>query len=398
MHIIQQDYDAILAKSADLDDTTEIYFHAFALDKTGRISEAIEVLEEGVNKFGPVAGIEIALSGLYYRTGQYASAKPLLYKYMDMDEVFIKLIRVLEFESDHQQAIALLASRLETDSLNLDYLIRLGDNYVAADRILSARDTYFKIVTLNDHDIVSMSKLANIYLKTMVYDGAIELCGRALELDSMNRTIFKIMGLAAFRKGDFDLSESCFSRLLELGDTTLVNLKHLGISESKVYRFEESVEHLLLAYGMDTTDYEICYFLGRGFDNIQQPETGLRFLEFADTLVQPSPAILAAIVTEKATVYYSMRDYEKALQCYEEAYAYKPSPDYLFFMGSLYRYKFHNPRKALELYERFLGELALKNGKTSTLNFRPGVSMRNTAERGIEELKEELFFEGDTDE
>ena len=206
MLIIQQDYDAILARSSDLGDTTGIYFHAYALDKTGRISEAVEVLEEGVKKFGSVAGIEIALSGLYYRTGQYASAKPLLYRYMNLDEVFMKLIRVLEFESDHQQAIALLESRLETDSLNLDYLTRLGDNYEAADRILSARDTYYKIVTLNNRDIVSMSKLANIYLKTMVYDGAIELCGRALELDSMNRTVFKIMGLAAFRKGDFALS------------------------------------------------------------------------------------------------------------------------------------------------------------------------------------------------
>lgn len=394
MLIIQQEYDSILAKSSDLADTTGIYFHAYALDKTGRIPEAIEVMEEGIREFGSVTSIEIALAGLYYKTGQYASAKPILYKYMDQNDVFMKLIRVLEFESDHQQAIALLESRLETDSLNLDYLIRLGDNYEAADRILSARDTYFKIVELNNRDIVSMSKLANIYLKTKVYDGTIDLCRTALEMDSMNRTVFKLMGLAAFRKGDFDLSVYCFSKLLELGDTSFVNLKHLGISESRMYLFEKSVEHLLHAYEMDTADYEICYFLGRGFHNTEQPETGLRFLEFADTLIRPSPAFLAAIVTEKAAAYYSMKDYKKALHCYEEAYAYKPSPDYLFFMGSLYRYQFKNPRKALELYEKFLVELESNKGKSSTSNFRPGISMRNTAEQGILELKEELFFEG----
>jgi len=396
--LIQKDYSAMLEKSAALEDTIDYYYRAYALDQTGDVAEAINTLELGIDRFGSIPEFEIELANLYYRMGRYASAKPLLYKYQELNEVFMKLIRVLEFESDYTQAIALLEERIITDSTNLDYLIRLADNYLAADRILSARDTYSKVIELNPRDIVSMSKLANIYLITMVYQASIELCDRALSIDSLNRTILKIRGLSGFRKGDFDLAERSFQQLMDMGDSSLVILKHLGISESKLYNFDDSREHLLMAYDKDTTDYEICFFLGRSYNYSSEPEKGLVYFDLADTLIQPSPAIMAAILDEKASLYYTLKDYKNALQCYEEAYAVKDNPEYLFFMGSLYRYQFRDPKKALELYEQFLAELDRIKQESQGPTRSQHISLKGTAERGVAELKEELFFTGELKE
>jgi tetratricopeptide (TPR) repeat protein len=145
--------------------------------------------------------------------------------------------------------------------------------------------------------------------------------------------------------------------LLEKGDSSITTLKHLGISEYKNYYYKDSYEHLLLAYKQDTIDHEICYFLGRDCIYNEAPVEALYYLEIADTLIQPNPAVRAAIIVEMASAYTNLNKNEKAIELYAFAYSIKPRADYLFFMASLYQNRLKDNQKALEYYQLFMEEL-----------------------------------------
>jgi tetratricopeptide (TPR) repeat protein len=394
---LQGNYDQILEESKSLNDSTEIFWNALVQDKLGNTLLSIDILSEGLESQSNNSRMEILLSDFLFKTGQYASAKPILLKYKEYPDSFLKLLRVLEFESDNQAAIDLLEERLETDSANIEYLARLGDNYLEINYILNAKAAFEKVIALNSKDIVALGKLANIHLKiTMGEKTAIKYCDQALALDSTNRTIIKIKGLAAFRIGDFEIAEESFNYLFEHGDSSIVTLKHLGISEVKNYAFANSREHLLLAHEQDSADYEICYFLGRGYLNSRTPGKGLDYLELADSLIQPRPAILGAIIIEKASIYNTLKLYDEELEAYKLALKINPKTEYLYFMASIYHHRLHDNKMALEYYEKFLAELPPPpNGRQGTQKEMQSISLKRVAEKSLEEIKEELFFSGE---
>lgn len=390
------DFNQILEKSAVLADSGDYYWNALALNNKGDVLEAIKTLEAGLEKYTMNKQLEQLYLDLLFKTGQYAKSKPLMLKYMASPAIFMKLIRTYEFESDYTAAIHLLEERIHTDSLNLEYLSRLGDNYLQVERDLSAREIFTKVVKLNPGDISALAKLANIYLRTQVYSQAIYLCNKALQRDPENRTVIKIKGLAAFRQGDTEIAEDCFSYLLEQGDSSIVILKHLGISEVKNFADNRSYEHLLLAYKQDTTDHEVCYFLGRSCINNGIPDVGIYYLDLADTLLQPKPGIEAVIIAGKASAYTAMKEYEKAMACYEKAYKIKPNPEYLFFMASLNQHRLKNKKRALSYYQLFIDSLeSVEVQKSGIRTSTHTISLKRTAELNIERLKEEMFFTGE---
>lgn len=396
---LEHNYDQIIAETTNINDSVEVFWHVLALDKNGESLAALNFLESNISNFEVNESLELQLLDLLYKTGQNAKAKPLLLKYHKNPDVFMKLIRTLELESDNSTAIKYLEERLETDSTNIEYLARLGDNYNEVERELSARESYIKVVMLNPNDVIVLGKLANLQLKIPDYeryDMAIYYCNLALLIDSTNRSIIKIKGIAAFRKGDFEMAEENFDYLFEKGDSSISTLKHLGISEYKNEYHEDSYNHLMLAYKQDTSDHEVCYFLGRDLIYNRAPEEALYYLKLADTLIHPKPAIQVAIIVEMASAYTDMYENEKAIELYSKAYSIKPRADYLFFMASLYQNRLKDYHKALEYYQWFLEELPPPKKTYATIQRQAqSISLKRTAERNIVKLKEELFLRGE---
>ncbi|MFC2089405.1 tetratricopeptide repeat protein [Bacteroidota bacterium] len=396
IYYLQGDYDKILESTASLADSTDYFWNAVALNAQGEVLESIRILEDGLVKYENDSLQQMLLGDLYFKTGQYAKAKPLLYRFRSDPERFIKLIRVLEFESDNKQAISLLEKQLLKDSLNIEYLSRLGDNYLEIDWILNARESFNKLIRINPGDIVTLGKLANIHLRLIEPETAIMICNKAMAYDSTNRTIIKIRGIAAFRIGDFEHAQSDLSYLIENGDSSIATLKHLGISEYKSYYYKDAEDHLHLAHMKDTSDHEICYFLGKVLVYNEAPEEGLRYLILADSLIQPNPEIRSAILAEQASAYVDLNQNEKGLELYTQAFDESPRPEYLFFIASLYQHRFKNDSKALEMYQVFLDSLPeterefSPQGKNSQ-----SITLKRTAELNIEKLREELFFNGE---
>jgi len=393
---LQGDYDQIINKASGQEGADDYYWHGHILNKNGELLSSSRIIEEGIEKHPDNEKLEFLLANLYYESGNYVLAKPIMEKYISSPEMFIRLIEILEFQNSYNEAVDLLESRLKLDSLNLSLLIHLGDNYYQLDSNWLALDNYEKVYSINPDDQATANKLASILMKENEYERSIQVCDEILAKDSLNRKFLRIKGSASFNKKDYSASNTCFAKLHELGDSGQFVLKHLGLGEIEKYQYTDGRKHLLAAFKYDPNVNEVCFALGRAFLNSRTPEKGLFFLERLDSLLLPDTAVMVAIILEKRSIYSTLEEFENALSCYKQAYAYSPEPQYLFYMASMYRHKFNEPEIALKYFTRFLEELPPpeKLSDNPDLEGQVRITMRSAAENNITELKEELFFKG----
>lgn len=390
------EFEKILQNSKDLLSPNEYFWNSLILDRKDETLKAIEILRDGLSKYTNDEILEKLLIDLLYKTGQYSQVKYFLLKYPDSNDMFIKYINILGFEGEYQMAINYLRKKIKTDSLNLEYLSLLGDYYHQIDSLSASINALEKLITLSPNDQENLNKLANLYARNKDYLKAIQICDMVLGNDIANKKFIRIKGIASFNNANFDVASNCFKTLLEQGDSGKLVLKHLGVSEFRNSMFKESREHLLMAYKMDSIDFEINYYLGKAFLNSPNPGSGLFYLNRVDSLLQPDPKIISAIHFEKQSIYSTIGKYPEALKSYEMAYKFNPKPEYIFYIASLYQHKLDNKKKALEYYELFLTQLPPKPESEHIYDEKQIiVSLRKVAETNIIAIKEELFFKGE---
>lgn len=393
---IKGNYDQILNKSSNPDSPDDYYWHSLMLDRKGEPLNSISFLKEGIEKYPENIVLEKLLIDYLYKTGQYVQVKPLLHKYSDSPDVFLKLINVLGFDEDYRTAIKFINTRISTDSLNVELLSHLGDFYQQTGALDSSMQIFKKLIQINPNDQKSAIRLITLYVRTKKYDLAVETCDTFLLINPESIKLHTLKGVACFNLEDYNCSYHCFDFLHSKGDGGKFVLKHLGISEFKIDLFDESMEHLLKAYKKDSMDKETIFFLGKLYSISETPVTGLFYFNRLDSLMQPDPKILSTIYYEKQEIYAKLGKYEESLECYLMAYSYDPKPQYLFFIASAYQSNFNDKKKALEYYEKFVEELPSKT-RTEGRVERSGtvVSLKGAAEYNIRKLREELFFEGE---
>ena len=394
---LNNSYDALLEACQEKSTAEAYYWHALVLDKNGNWTEASSLLDTALIQFKENINLENLFIGIQFKLGRYSQITSLLTKHIDYPGNFIKYINILEFRGEYKQAILLLEEKIESDSTNLEYLSHLGDNYFQIDLILSSIETFKKILIINPSDLLSASKLANLYIRTKSYPQSIEICDKGLAIDSTSRKLYRAKGIASNKDGDYETSTKCFQYLYSQGDSSQFVLKNLGISEYYTHSTLAAIEHLELAYKNDSSDFDVCYVLGESYLNTNNQEPGLYYYNQADSLLQPDKTILSTIHNKKQSIYTSLGDFEMAIKSYKTAYNYNPKPEYLFFIASLYQHQIKDKKEAIHYFQSFVDVLPEEGeaSKEKEADQLRTISMRDVAERNIEKLKEELFFNGE---
>lgn len=398
---MQEKYDKIIEtaqqkESQNTMDVADFIWYATALDKTGQTKKSLLVLQNGLIKFQNNKELTKLLAKFYFETGNFSKAKPLLANTPQHTESKIMHAKIHEFNSNYADANAIFKQLYKNDTLNILYLKHLGDNYFRLDSIQRAAFFYKKALQINPLDQPTCYRLSRIYSKLEEYEKAIDVCDSILKVDSTNTKFLKQTAYIYFKWKKYDTSQAIFARVANLHDTSVFVMKHLGISELFNNDFHTGRKHLIQAYNQDSLDFEICFYLGRAYLNSMQQEKGLWFLNKADSLLQPKPAVLAAIHQEKASIYSALNQFNEELQCYLQAYKLIQDPEYLFYIASIYQNKRNDKAKALKYYELFITSLPPKKHSEHTMyDSKITVSLRKVAENNITKLKEELFFEAE---
>lgn len=373
----------------------DFYWYSITANKTGDMTKNIEILAKGTKKYPENEKLRTLLAQAYFDIGDYAKAKKLLEALPRNKQNKMKLAAIYEFNTDYYQAAQIYYDLHRQDTTNMLFLKDLGNNYYRMDSLAKAAFFYEKAWKINPCSQPVAFRLARIYQKTEEYEKSIERCYSILTVDSLNTKFIKQAAFSYFKWEKYEQSKHLWAKILEIGDTTTFVIKYLGISEMNCRNFHVGRDHLLMAYERDTSDFEICFYLGRAYLNSMEKEKGLDFLRKANALIQPKPKVLTAISQEKATILNALHRYREAIAEHKKSYTLSKNPKYLFYIASIYHKQLENKTEALKYYELFLDKLPPEKVTTNE-NENKGITinLQKLAKEKVTELREELFFEG----
>ena len=99
---LRGEFDKLFDVSKNLASANDYYWNAVALDKKGETLRAINVLKDGQSIYAKESLLENLLIDLLYKTGQFPQVKPLLVRYLDDQQAFLKYVNILGFEGNYQ--------------------------------------------------------------------------------------------------------------------------------------------------------------------------------------------------------------------------------------------------------------------------------------------------------
>ncbi len=392
----EENYSAVIKQLKDKEDLSgsELLTLAFSYKQTGHPSDAIVLIENGTHGNDPDI-IEL-LSALYFETGNYNKALPLIKNiYEEHPENyrnFIRYVDILTFNKEYIDAISLLEKGFEEDTLNFDIIKRLGDNNIKIDSLKQAVRYYDLLFTLYPENQVVASRLARLFMKTEEYRKSLNVCETILKTSPDNVNFLTLKGRVYFKVAQYMNAIIVMKKLEKLGEHSLTVQRILGISYYKKGDYIDAAKYLKEALEWNPNDAVVNYYLGAALGMLPVPEDGLPYLTDAIALLQPPSHLMEKIHQSMAGIYFNTNNYNLAIENYKKALKYNPEGvEYYLHIASVYDEGVRNKNEALKYYEKFLASLPEKlDPKKGRERYK--INLKKYVERRITKIKEDNFF------
>ncbi len=388
---INHQYQELIKKCTPPKTENDLYWLAQVYDQQGKTGKAIDLLVAHANLSDAVT-LQQLKADLYFKNGQYNKSLDFYTANSENSSNFFKLVKTLEFNGDYILAIDSIKHRIKTDSTNVELLKILANCYYKADANIMAINTYRTVCDINPSDLPSTNKLAILLLNTHLEGNvseAITLAEKVLETDSINKRFLYIKGRGYYMLNNYNNALPCFLKLYDSGYKNLINCKHLGICEFRMEQYEASKEHLHEALLIKPDDIQTNLFLGKCHLETEQASKALEYFRKVDTLLLPPKEMMGSILWDRQLCYKSLKDYHKVDTLLRELTKYDSRADAYFYIAANYQEQLNSPKKALDYYELFLEKSSTPREKKQCS------SLREIAERRIQTLKEDAFWEGE---
>jgi len=373
------------------DKSDDYYWLAYSLHEKGDTKGAIYELEKGIKKYQGDEKLEKLAGDYYYELGNFFKAKPIYRKYMKENKFLFKLCDILEANTSYSDAIDILEKVYEKDTVNINCLKHLAFCSYKIENYQKAELYYKKLIEILPHDQLSARKLISIYNDQERYKESSDLCEKMLEYEPESPVFIKLAGFTAIKNNDYPKAKKLFNHVYTKGDSSLYVLKHLGLAELRCKEYKVGQELLKKAFLKDTTDYLVCYFLGDSYLYTKNRRKGIKYIEKSIDNLKPKGSVMSAVLRSNASLHKAIKEYERSIELYLDAFRVGLDPRDLFFAASVYQSGMKDYEMALEYFKLFLthikGEKEEKP-KGGGIN----IKMSDLAKRHIEEIKTELFF------
>ena len=373
---------------------------ASALYGLNRYSEAIRVYEKLLEHDSSDLRNIIETAHCFYSLGDYRNAQTWLRKAIRISPrssyLYQQLGDACYQDDDFNSAVLNYFTAYSADSSF--YLSRqLGKCFDKLKQSDTAIWYYQKAYDLNPGDFQTTYRLANLYLEKKDYKTAVNLTDSFLVVDSARLKMLRLNGYLNFLNEDYAHAIESFNKCVHRKDTSYFTNKYLGYSYFREEEYEKAKDHLEQAFQKDTTNAELCYVLGLSCDYSVYKKSGIEYLTKTIELATPSSGFLSHVYQDLAAANTGYYKYDDALAAYLKAYELTPNDTLLIFkIASHYDNWIKDPENALKYYRIFLATRPEKTRQTYKIPASGGmvVSYYDFAERRIEEIKEEKFWNG----
>ena len=399
------DYENVLEKIDNIkENDSDLYLLALkatAMQGLNKYQEAIHVYEKLFKNDTTDLRNIIELAKCYQSLGNYKNAQIFYQKAININPsskfLYQKLADVYYQDNDYTNAIKNYSIVFVKDSTYYlsKQLAKCFENIQKTDTSIYF---YRKAINLNPVEFITSYSLANLLKQKKDYEEAISISESFLTYDSTNLKMLKLNGYLNFLNKAYKKAIASFEKCIYQNDTSDFTIKYLGYSYFKAKEFQKAKDYLENAFQKDTTNIQLCYALGLSCYYSIYKKLGIQYLNNTIELTTPSPEFLSQVYQDLAAANTGFYQYSEALNAYLKAYELNQNDTLLIFkIASHYDNWIKDKSMALEFYQVFMETRPKDRKPLPKMPISGGivVSYYDFVVRRMEEIKEELFWQGE---
>ena len=378
-----------------LSNDNKLYLYkGIALRGVLKYNEAIESFNEVLKNDSNNIQVIIELSNTNKIIGDYNKSLIYLIKANNIHSspsVLSEIANTCFIIERYDQAKNIYFELFKQDSSNVFFIRNIAKCYENMDNIDSAIFYFEKVLLLKKYDSQSVNKLCNLYIKKKNYKRGIEVSESYISYDTTNIRINRLNAYLYLLNKDYNVSKIKFTRCVKNNDTTDFVYKYLGTSYFKLEIYDTAQVFLEKAYFKDTTDAQVCYFLGMSCSASYYKALGIKYINKAITLLNPSPDYMASVYQNLAQSYNGYYKYQEALGSLLKSYELNSKDTLILYkIGAQYDRWIKNKKMAIKYYSDFVNLLPKQNNSKPEENEELSVTYYDIAIKRIDALKEEI--------
>jgi tetratricopeptide (TPR) repeat protein len=325
-----------------------------------------------------------SLAKQYYLTGKMNLAEPIFIQLYQSDSTnWLYGYYLAEFylqQELYDKSMSIYNSVYHYDTTNYVVLDKTAYCWIKLENNQKAIDTYKKSLEINKNNIVTIKSLSLILKKLKRYDSALYYLNKGITIDSSDLDLYLRRADVYYALNYHRQAREDYMRILRSGDTTAQVLKKIGLGYQYAEKYKNAEKYLYLSYLKDTTDYELCRFLGSTYNELKEYEKSVLFYEKSIQLLTPTLTNINKCYFFLAINYYDRGEYSKAIEYYKKSLNMVYDPGTCLQIARIYDEKLNNYGNAIIYYQRFMDE-----PKTKGYSMAPGLI--DTVEKRLDWLK-----------
>ena len=266
-----------------------------------------------------------------------------------------------------------------SDTTNLIFTRNIARCYDNLEMKDSALVYYEKAAAVNPADFQSVYRACLIWLSKREYDKGLSLTSRFRTFDSTDARINRMDAYYCLLKHAYDTAVMKFNSCLRANDTSLFVYKYLGVSYFKLETYDTAKIFLEKAYFKDSTDAQLCNFLGLSCIQSYYKKLGIFYIKRAISLSLPDSMYLSGLYKNLAGGYNGFYKPKDALLALQRAHDLNPSDTMLLYnLAWQYDNELKDPVNSLPYYEAFLKTRPARQGEGTERKVRMAFSTFDT--------------------
>jgi tetratricopeptide (TPR) repeat protein len=291
-----------------------------------------------------------------FQLGRYGDAKIFYNKILSIDSTnaiaLSSLGNIYEREYNYGEAASYFLQLLQVDSTNSYYYKRNGGLALKQNNPIGALYFYLKAHQLNEADIEVIDQLSAIYLGLGQLDYAERMLDKGFKLDPKNiKLLYNKANLHNRRKEYHEVIEAVEGAMVQ-GDTSDYYQMMVGVAYVRVDSADKAIEHLQAIVAREKDTEHTHHYLGLAYFYKRELEKAEEHLRKA--LELGISGKMGIYHGDLANTLVASNDYPGAIEHYQAAYRYNPTPRYLFRLAQLSDSYYKDKKIALKYFDRYL--------------------------------------------
>ncbi len=378
---------------------SDFLYKAHIYELNGKNQLACQCYQMGLKQYPSSQTLKQKLAFTLKSNGDYSAALRLL-EALRISEphnlnYLLATVDIYLLKDMNTETIKLLEAFLEIDDQQVSVYTRLAKAYQQQGQNNLELVALFHALKLDPENMNLAAQVIALQYALKAYKEALETTNQYLEKDSTHLLLMKYKGLCYCQMKEYKKAIPYLDQVIQHGNQKVNVLFYAAYAHFTLGEYDAVIPLLKVFNEKQDPNPDVDYMLGYSLQITGDTLGSIAYLSRSIDELLPKPQKLGKTYFALANSYRMNHQYNEAIANYQLGFEADSvhQKQCLFFIATIYANDLKQKKKGLDAYKVFLSSLSdddSANKATYT------VSLRDVAERKVEKLTEEIFFEEGT--